>query len=146
MARVPALNDGQPLTYELINKIIEKIGSIKEPREDQSQNIEILGPRIGRTEEDKVKIVVGTHAFNLSGNAVNQNEKITFKNSPFSKVPFVVASIIDIDGKKNPDANMPTVVITGVDQAFFEAKVFVLKAKKKNVPLQISYMAIGPGK
>ena len=147
MARIPALSDGQPLTYELINKIIEKLASIKDPVEDQSQNIEVYGPNINRTSRGRTKIVSGTQAFNLSSDSVEQIFTIEYNKGKagtlFTKVPIVTATIVDPERGGSPE--MATLTIIEQSPKEFKVKVKVIKSKKKNIPIRINYIAIGAG-
>lgn len=147
MARIPALSDGQPLTYELINKIIEKLGSIKDPVEDQSQNIEVYGPNINRTSSGRAKIVSGVASRSLSTDSVEQIFTIEYNQGKsgtlFTKVPVVVATLVDPEKGGSPD--MATLTIIEQSQKNFKVKVRVLKGKKKNIPIIINYIAIGAG-
>lgn len=147
MARIPALSDGQPLTYELINKIIEKLGSIKDPIEDQSQNIEVYGPNINRTSRGRAKIVSGVASRSLKTSAVEEIFTIEYNQGKagtlFTKPPIVVATLVD--SEKGADPDMATLTIIEQNQKNFKVKVRVLKSKKKNVPIIINYIAIGAG-
>lgn len=144
MARIPALSDGQPLTYELINKIIEKLGSIKEPAEDQSPNILFFGPNLKQTSKDTTIVICGSHSFNMPANAPSNPVTVKFKSGKkFIKPPIVTANIVDPVKGGSPD--MATLVITEQKVDEFVVKVSVLKSNKKAIPLQINYIAVGPG-
>lgn len=150
MARVPVLNDGQPLTYELINKIIEKLASIKEPSEDQSQNVEIFGPNIGQTSKDTVRIFCGSSSITMNANSVSQNFTIEFKNNKnkggstiFTKPPVVVATIVDT--QKDDGVDMAVYTIIEQSPKDFKVKIQMIKKRDKAVTLRLNYIAIGAG-
>lgn len=149
MARIPTLSDGQPLTYELINKIIEKLGSIKEPSEDQSQNVEIFGPSIGQTSKDTVRIFCGTKPITMTANSVSQNFDVSFNQSGnkegtiFSKTPIIVATIVDT--QKNDGVDMAAYTILEQSPKDFKIKVQMIKKRDKAVTLSLNYIAIGAG-
>lgn len=145
MARIPALSDGQPLTYELINKIIEKLGSIKEPAEDQSPNILFFGPNLKQTSKDTTIVMCGSYSFNMPASAPSTSITVKFNKSgkKFIKPPIVTATILDPIKGKTPD--LATLVIMEQKTDEFVAQVGILTSKKKAIPLQINYIAIGPG-
>lgn len=140
MARIPTLSDGQPLTYEVINKIIEKLGSIKDPTQDQSQDILVYNRKINPSSKDKIQIVSAEKGFNFTASKIDHTETVQFEKE-FSKMPVVVASVIDPAKGGSPDM----IAFTIFDQTLkdFKIKLKVLKSSKKEIPLRISYIAIG---
>lgn len=149
MARIPTLSDGQPLTYEIINKIIEKLGSIKDPVDDQSQDIFVWGPDISPTAKDSARIISGQRDFTLKANDPAPNVTVQFKTRKgmggkvFTKVPIVVATVVD--PKKGGTADMATISIVETTTTEVTFNVRVLKASKSNISLTINYIAIGAG-
>ena len=151
MARINAVSEGQPLTYELINQIINEVNKIKEIPEDFGQNVEVYGPNLGMSEEDTVKIVTGEYEFELKSKNLDANLDIPFRSGKsgtiFNKDNVIVtASIVDTaHGKKGGGIQMANLTITNVTKTQFEARVQVLKSINRNVPLKIHYIAIGAG-
>ena len=80
MARINAVSEGQPLTYELINQIINEVNKIKEVPEDFGQSVEVYGPDLGMSEEDTVKIVTGEYEFSLTAKDLTRNLNIPFRS------------------------------------------------------------------
>ena len=151
MARINAISEGQPLTYELINQIINEVNKIKEIPEDFGQNIEVYGPDLGMSEEDTVKIVSGVYELEVKAKDITKQIDIPFRSGKsgtiFNKDNVIVtASIVDrVHGKDNGGVQMANLTITNVTKTGFEAKIQILKAVKKNVSLQVHYIAIGAG-
>lgn len=151
MARINAISEGQPLTYELINQIINEVNKIKELPEDFGQNVEVYGPDLGMSEEDTVKIVSGVYEFDIKGKDISRDIDVPFRSRAsgtiFNKDNVVVtASIVDRErGKSGAGIQMATLTITNITKTGFEAKVRLIKSLKDTVTLQVHYIAIGAG-
>lgn len=148
MARVNAISEGQPLTYEILNQIISEINKIKDVPEDFGQNIEVYGPSIGMSEQDTVKIVADSKQFDVKAKDISTVVDVSFsRGGNFSKDSvIVVASIVDRSlGKTGGGAQMANVTITSVSNTGFQARVQILKAVKQNISLELHYVAIGAG-
>jgi hypothetical protein len=151
MARINAVSEGQPLTYELINQIINEVNKIKEVPEDFGQSVEVYGPDLGMSEEDTVKIVTGEYEFSLTAKDLTRNLNIPFRSGKsgtiFNKDNVIVtASVVDTaHGKKQGGVQMATLTITDVTKTNFEARIQVLKSVNDKVDLKVHYIAIGAG-
>lgn len=150
MARINAISEGQPLTYELINQIISEVNKIKELPEDFGQNVEVYGPDLGLSEEDTVKIISGVHEFEIKAKDTTVNIDVSFRKGGtiFNKDNIVLtASIVDTKhGKIGGGVQMATVTVTEITKTGFSAKVQILKSvQKNNVTLFLHYIAIGAG-
>lgn len=147
MARIPPIYEGQPITYETLNLIIQEVNKIKNLPEDFGQDIVVYGNKvgIGRSEGDDVKIAVGTATVQVKQNDITKNVTLPF-DSVFSKPPVVVATIVDTQNGKNNAIQMATITIINITNNNAEARIQLLKAEKKNqVDLEVNYIAIGAG-
>lgn len=151
MARINAISEGQPLTYELINQIINEINKVKEIPDDFGQNIEMYGPDLGMSEQDTVKVATGVYEFNIKAKDIVKDIEVPFRSRKtgtiFNKGNVVVtATVVDTaTGKAGGGTQMATLTITGVTKTGFKARVQILKSVEKNVTMKINYIAIGAG-
>lgn len=154
MARVNAISEGQPLTYDLINEIINQVNQVKELPDDFGQSVEVYGPDIGMSDQDTVKIVTGSEDFAFGVNDSSKSIEIKFKPQKnkngviFSKNQvIVVASVVDTEiNKAGGGIQMANLTITSITKSGFEATVQILKAdSKKKLNMTVNYIAIGAG-
>lgn len=146
MARVDAIPDGQPLTYEIINQLISQVNKIKDVPEEEEQLIEISTPKVNVNNKDQVaKIHASIKDFTLAKNDSNKRVEVNFPKETFTDNPIVVASIMDMD-KSVGGISMANLTIIEVTNKGFVARVQTLKSSKDLINLKVSYIAIGPGK
>lgn len=149
MARLNVISEGQPITYDVLNQIIQDLNNLqKNVPEDTDQNIEVEGPDIGRSDQDSVKIISGIKQFDIKGNDIVVNVDVKFPKGNFSKNSVVVvASVIDKNFGQGAGggAQMANATITNISTNGFVARVQILKSVKKQVSLELHYIAIGAG-
>lgn len=150
MARINAISEGQPLTYDLINEIINQVNEVKEIPDDFGDAVEVYGPDLGKSQQDSVSIVTGSYKFNIGKNEISKDVEIKFntkKNNGkiFNKDSVIVtASVVDVEiGKNNGGIQMATLTITKITKTGFNARVQILKESDSQTTLKIHYIAIG---
>lgn len=151
MARIDAIPDGQPLTYETLNSIISEVNKIKDVPENNQQVINVFGPKIKKSDNDTVKIISGQRNFEVKAKDSTMFLRISFDTNAnagtFSNDQVVVtASLMDREtGKKGEGISMSDITIVSVDKKGFEVRFKFMKAPDHTVNLTLNYIAIGPG-
>jgi len=141
MARINTISDGSPITYELINTMIQEINKIKELPEDSNQNIVVRGPGLANN-NNTAKIIAGREKITLGANDLALNKNIKFVNNGFSSDnPIVTASMVDADDEGG--VQLANITITEVNKSNFTVKIKLLKARKKAVNFTVNYIAVG---
>ena len=147
MARVDAIPDGQPLTYEVINQIITEVNKIQDVSEEERQTIEVSGPGIRQTAQDTAKIVSGIKTFTLRANDNAVNVDIFFPTPFINDNVVVTANLVDkIFGQIGPGGvQISNITVTEVTGRKCRVRVDVLKTVTIASDLEIHYIAVGPG-
>ena len=139
------ISDGQPVTYELLNAIINQVNSIVIPADDQKQDIMVVGNTIQTAEDDKVKIAVGSREIDIPVSGTKDENDIKFpSNTGFKAIPFITASIIDYKGA-GQGISFANATITSITKESFSVRVRLVSELKKTTTVRLNYIAIGSG-
>jgi len=139
------ISDGQPVTYELLNAIINQVNSIVIPADDQKQNIMVVGNTIQTAEDDKVKIAVGSREIDIPVSGTKDENDIKFpSNTGFKAIPFITTSIIDYKGA-GQGISFANATITSITKESFSVRVRLVSELKKPTTVRLNYIAIGSG-
>jgi hypothetical protein len=142
---ISPISDGQPITYELLNAIINQVNSIVIPADDQKQNIMVVGNTIQTAEDDKVKIAVGSREIDIPVSGTKDENDIKFpSNTGFKAIPFITASIIDYKGA-GQGISFANATITSITKESFSVRVRLVSELKKTTTVRLNYIAIGSG-
>ena len=154
MSNLNTVPEGAPLTYELINNIINAINQLQKTDTGVNQIIEVFGARIGRKDNDQVLIFVGEFELKFgsvsTGQTKNLNARSTIKfpsNNTFTEKPYVAIAIED---PTNTSGNMSFVVASITD---LRKDGFMIRGRRLLPPsgkaesdtIRGTYIAIGPG-
>ena len=142
MADINLINEGEPVTYELLNKIINKVNKFSDTDNDSSNAQVIKVSGIPSTEDNMVKVAVGSRKVNVL-KAEEKEVTIDFPEN-FKTNPFVVANIIDVLPKQQ-GISFGAVTITEITKQNFTAKIKLFTEEKKNASININYIALGTG-
>jgi hypothetical protein len=139
------ISDGEPVTYELLNAIINQVNSIVVPSDDQAQIVKVYGNTIGRKEDDVVKIAVGSQEVNVTATGVVNDIKFNFPDGTnFQSSPYVTTSIIDYKGE-GQGISIGSLTITSITNQNFTARLKLITDLKKATTVRVNYIAIGSG-
>jgi len=139
------ISDGQPVTYELLNAIINQVNSIVIPDDDQKQNIIVVGNTIQTAEDDKVVIAVGSREVDIPVSGTKDENDIKFpSNTGFKAIPYITTSIIDYKGA-GQGISFANATITSITKESFSVRVRLVSELKKPTTVRLNYMAIGSG-
>lgn len=144
MARVDPIQDGQPITYELFNQLIDAVNNPKGNDKTQ-QDVEVyilkqLGPKIEKT----AVIDAGTVSFTMPKNDTTKVVNIKYKSANFTEVPVVTATLLDTV-KKGGGISLANITIIDVSKDSCDIKIKTLKSDDSETTLKINYIAIGAG-
>lgn len=144
MARINVLSDGQPITYGLINQIINSINDLEPPERDTNQAIDVYGKGIRRGDNERIVIISDTESpVTISKNSIATNIEVKFKNGVFSSPPVVTATLVD--SRRGDGISLANLTITEVAKTHFKAKIKLLQAADSETNLKINYIAVGAG-
>lgn len=139
------ISDGQPVTYELLNAIINQVNSIVIPSDDQKQNIIVVGNTIQTAEDDKVVIAVGSREVDIPVSGSKDENDIKFpSNTGFKAIPYITTSIIDYKGA-GQGISFANATITSITKESFSVRVRLVSELKKPTTVRLNYIAIGSG-
>lgn len=144
-SNLTAISDGEPITYALLNQIIEQVNSLTVAETTQKQTINVYGETIQTAENDVVNIAVGQQPLTVSAKGGKQDVPIKFpKNVEFKAVPFVTATVVDYKGE-GQGISFANVTIIQINKGGFTARVRLVSELKKDTEINIHYIAIGSG-
>lgn len=139
------ISDGQPVTYELLNAIINQVNSIVIPADDQKQNIIVVGNTIQTAEDDKVVIAVGSREVDIPVSGSKDENDIKFpSNTGFKAIPYITTSIVDYKGA-GQGISFANATITSITKESFSVRVRLVSELKKPTTVRLNYIAIGSG-
>ena len=139
------ISDGQPVTYELLNAIINQVNSIVIPADDQKQDIMVVGNTIQTADDDKVKIAVGSREIDVPVSGTKDEPDIKFpSNTGFKNIPFIITSIIDYRGA-GQGISFANATITSITKESFSVRVRLVSELKRSTTVRLNYIAIGSG-
>jgi hypothetical protein len=102
MTNLNVVPEGSPLTYELINQMINAINDLQKGDGGLNQIIDVYGARIGTKEDDKVLIFAGEFDLKFSAVSSGQSKSLTARQqvkfpsrNNFTKKPYVAIAIED---------------------------------------------------
>ena len=139
------VSDGQPITYELLNQIIEqvnKVSVVDEP--DIKQIVTVKGVGIDESEGSRTVIAVGQITVNIPRTSDIPQVPINFPVS-FTRNPYISLTIVDTEfGVKGAGINAATVTVTDLTKSNMKIKVRLIRQVDRATSVQLHYMAIGP--
>lgn len=144
-----SLSPGEPITYDFLQQVVERINSIESRMNDVAgraairQNVRVLGS--GFRIADTITIVSGTRVISLA-NGNNIRPFITFDLSGgFQSIPNVVASISDIDAAGPDVLDQPKGMLSigTVRKDGFQIRLDLVAVNPKNTQIKVNYIAIG---
>jgi len=141
------ISDGEPVTYELLNAIINQVNSLAVPADDQRQIIKVYGNTIGRKEDDVVKIALGALDVEVPTTGVVKDIKFNFPDGTnFKSTPYVTASIIDFKGGESGQGiSIGSLTIKSISSQNFTARLKLITDLNKATTVRINYIAVGSG-
>lgn len=149
---INVISEGQPVTYELINQIINTVNSVKQTTDEVSQVIEVYGgQRLGRSEDRKIIIQAGDFALNFNEGtgrrATRATAEVSFPTqSVFSVRPYVTLAVEDTtsSAQGGRDSFITTTVSDLTTKGFrVRARRLVTNANTEQDIVRIHYIAIG---
>lgn len=141
------ISDGQPVTYKLLNDIIDQVNRIVIPEDDQKQDIMVVGNgnTIQTAEDDKVRIAVGSREIDVPVSGTKDEPDIKFpSNTGFKAIPFITTSIIDYKGA-GQGISFANATVTSITKESFSVRVRLVSELKKPTTVRLNYIAIGSG-
>jgi len=144
---INTITDGQPITYELLNQIIEQVNEVQVEQSDIKQIIEFYGDNLGRREDDRIKVACGSQSIRLEKGKTRFTENIKFpSNVGFDARPYVTATVIDNRlGTSGDGTSYAALTIVNLSKAGFDIRLDLIQAPSRNTSLVIHYIAVGPG-
>jgi hypothetical protein len=140
MAERSNLPNGLPVTYDLLDYILERLNKLQDAAKGAAnqQNVRVEG--LSTVADNDVVILAKEQRFRATG--AKDKIEINFPGVVFTSKPMVVASIVDKDGKtrKGPQAYL---TISDVTIKGFIANTFYSGASTNDIPVSIHYIAIG---
>lgn len=136
------INDGEPITYQKLNQMIQRINELDKTSDSEDQQEQIIvvnGSTIGN--KDKVRVEVGSKKI-IVPKGEEKEISLDFP-VPFSNNPYVVCNVIDILPKQS-GISFGAVTITEITKKAFSAKV-KLFSEEKSVSVNVNYIALGTG-
>lgn len=148
MARVNPISDGQPLTYELLNQIINAVNDIKIEQEDVKRSIiDVLAPTIKGADDEIIKIRCGTLELDFSKGEAGAKTSVTWGDKVnFSEKPYILVTLEDptVSAKEHL---LPVSVLYNVTKNGFSIRAKRVTANPNTTSADqiiVNYMAIGP--
>jgi hypothetical protein len=148
MSNIVTITDGEPLTYDFLKSLYDRITSLESRisvnDNKKNQKIQVFGKGLQKLSE--VIILCGTEIFDV-GEKQENKFNVKFDGANFGDVPHIVATVADTRGRRNNLSGTPyaTISIGSVTKGNFECRVDVIKTDAKNTQLQVNYIAIGKG-
>lgn len=149
MARVNPISDGQPLTYELLNQIINAVNDIKvEQRDIRKSIIDVIANNIKGDDDEIVKVRLGTLELEFIKGEAGARKSVTWGSRvTFTEKPFVAISVEDPTEK---NIVLPVPVLFNVTKEGFSVRAKRLTAGVQDGvsadTLLVHYIAIGPSR
>jgi len=149
---INVISEGQPVTYELINQIINTVNSIKQTSDEVSQIIEVYGgQRLGRSEDRKIIIQAGDFPLDFgegnSPKAARATANVTFPTeSIFNTRPYVTLAVEDVSSSSQGGKNsFITTTITDLTTKGFtvRSRRLTSNANVEKDRVRVHYIAIG---
>lgn len=144
---INTITDGQPITYELLNQIIEQVNEVQVEQSDIKQIIEFYGDNLGRREDDRIKVACGSQSVRLEKGKTRFTETFKFpSNVGFDTRPYITATIVDNRlGSSGDGTSYATLTIVNLSKVGFDMRLDLVKAPSRNTSIAVHYIAVGPG-
>jgi len=141
MSRLNSISDGQPFTYELLNKIIESINSIKVPEEGDDSIIEIIGK--GGNPKNKPLIIFGNDEITIPENQTGETKTISFegKTNFNNENPIVIATLVDPEA--GGSVPIGYLIVTKTTNSNFDCRVKLIRKRTNTTNVRVNYVAFG---
>jgi hypothetical protein len=138
-----SISDGQPFTYELLNKIIEELNAIKVPDTDKGEDsaVEIVGR--GSNDKNKPLIIFGYHSITIPANQTGQADTIPFHGATNfdNQNPIVMATLVDPVASGTVPVGY--LIITKVTNKNFDCRVKLIRKRTNSTTVGVNYVAFG---
>ena len=152
MSNLNTVPEGAPLTYELINQIINAINELQPAETGLNQVFEAFGSRLGRGTNSNVIIATGEFRLNFGEQGPNQikggaaRANITFPSGAnFREKPYVLISMEDSGSDQN---SFVVATMFDVKKSGFTVRARRLISSKKGLERDEiigTFLAIGAG-
>lgn len=151
MASIPRISDGQPVTYEFLNILVDAVNKLSNPETGgANQDIEVTGSSYSLNKNDPVAIVVGRFTLEfgaLTGRASGSVRAKTIQfDGQFKNTPLVFLSAVDDTADAANTTSYISVVATKVSKTSFTCRGRRTYAGKKAVQedtITVNFVAIG---
>lgn len=140
-------NDGEPLTYDLLKKIIDQLNRVtSSDLNDVKQIVNIYGPGISQQEDARASIVTGEVTIPLEkGNNSRTTQLIGFP-AVFTANPYVTVTVVDVNtSQAQGGVNGAVATVVGLNKNGMTVKIELLREVAKLTNVRLHYIAVGPG-
>lgn len=149
MTNIPPISDGQPLTYEYIQLMVDAINNLSKTEAATNQVVEVSGGNV-LPSTDNVNIVTGTFTLNFgavtnAGKQSSARKTVTF-GGKFSKRPVLTLTPRDPStAGENEQTSHISLVIASLSASEFtcRAKRIIGNQTEKD-EIEVQFIAIGP--
>lgn len=150
MASIPRISDGQPVTYEFLNLLVDAVNQLSNPETGgANQDIEVTGSSYSLNKNDPVAIVVGRFTLEfgaLTGRGGSVRAKTIQFDGQFKNTPLVFLSAVDDTADEANTTSYISVVATKVSKTSFTCRGRRTYAGKKAMQednITVNFVAIG---
>lgn len=139
------ISDGQPITYELLNQIIEQVNKVStSDLNDVKQIVEVIGSGIKRTEDARAIIAAGSITV-----VIPKTSNIPIQTIKFSEIfaanPYVSVTIVDVNtSKQDGGLNAATATVVGLTASEMQVKIQLIRQIESATSIRLHYIAVGP--
>jgi hypothetical protein len=144
---ISPISDGQPITYDLLNQIISEVNRATSSiyTDEVKQIVQVFGEGIGRKEDDKAVIAVGSVSVNLKGRTATIDTVKFPNNVGFDRIPYVSLTLVDPQGgRAGAGINFANLAVTQLSKESFKIKVDLATPVQSPTIVNVHYIAIGP--
>jgi hypothetical protein len=152
---VPPISDGQPVTYEFLNQVVDavnKLGKIDSEGSGQDITIKGSGQSVGYSFGAKaaVEIIVGRFSLEFASiaNVSKSTSQKTIKiGGNFKSPPLIFLSPVDETAEKSATTSYISIVATNVSKTSFTCRArrtIAGKDAQKKDEIIVNFLAIGP--
>jgi hypothetical protein len=145
---ISPISDGQPITYDLLNQIISEVNRATSSiyTDEIKQIVQVFGNNIGRKEDDKVVIAVGSVRVDVKTNSATVDPIVFPNNVGFDIAPYVCVTLVDqrTNEKSGQGIQFANVSVTNLTKTGMTVKIDLLRSVERPTAISLHYIAIGP--
>jgi hypothetical protein len=139
------ISDGQPVTYELLNQIIEQVNKVSvSDTTDVKQIVEVRGRGIAYQENDRAVIAAGKITIAIPKTQSIPIQTVTFPVT-FTQTPYVTLTIVDTSiSKTTGGLQAATATVVELNQTTMKVIIKLIRQVEVATSIQLHYIAVGP--